>query len=232
VTLTQAALLRRPAQAPSRYAPTRNVELASARVDVVLDNMVDAGFLTSAEASAAAGAALAASAPSGDETGFPYAVDWVAETLPDFVGSNEGDLVVETDDRCEPPARGADDAPPDARRRRQGPRRERRRRGGARHRGGIKALIGGRSYRSSPFRPGGEGAQATWLGLQALRLSHRAESGYTPDSVANDSPVSVDGWAPKNHNGTYRGAVTLRDSFAHSINTVAAKLADDVGRAG
>ncbi|MEZ0280425.1 transglycosylase domain-containing protein, partial [Methyloceanibacter sp.] len=50
------------------------------------------------------------------------------------------------------------------------------------------------------------------------------------DSVAYDSPVSVDGWTPKNHSSTYRGAVTLRDSFAHSINTVAAKLADDVGR--
>ena len=59
VTLTQ-ALLAGLLKAPSRYAPTRNVELASARVDVVLDNMVDAGFLTSAEASAAA-ATLAAS---------------------------------------------------------------------------------------------------------------------------------------------------------------------------
>ena len=44
------------------------------------------------------------------------------------------------------------------------------------------------------------------------------------------SRSTVDGWAPKNHTGTYRGAVTLRDSFAQSINTVAVKLADEVGR--
>ena len=54
VTLTQAALLAGLLKAPSRYAPTRNVELATARVDVVLDNMVEAGFLTAAEAHAAA----------------------------------------------------------------------------------------------------------------------------------------------------------------------------------
>ncbi len=54
VTLTQAALLAGLLKAPSRYAPTRSVKLASARVDEVLDNMVEAGFLTEAEASAAA----------------------------------------------------------------------------------------------------------------------------------------------------------------------------------
>ena len=56
------------------------------------------------------------------------------------------------------------------------------------------------------------------------------ESGYTPDSIADDEPITVDGWSPKNHTGTYQGEVTLRDSFAQSINTVAVKLADDVGR--
>ena len=78
------------------------------------------------------------------------------------------------DDRCEPPARGADDAPPDARRRRQGPRRERRRRGGARHRRRHQGVDRRPLLPHEPLRPGGEGAQATWLGLQALRLSHRA----------------------------------------------------------
>ena len=95
VTLTQAALLAGLLKAPSRYAPTRDIELASTRIDVVLDNMVDAGFLTTAEASAAAAQPLRLR-NFGDETGFPYAVDWVAETLPDVVGNNQGDLIVET----------------------------------------------------------------------------------------------------------------------------------------
>ena len=46
VTLPQAALLAGLLKAPSRYAPTRSVRLASARVDEVLENMVEAGFLS------------------------------------------------------------------------------------------------------------------------------------------------------------------------------------------
>ncbi|WP_158007976.1 transglycosylase domain-containing protein [Methyloceanibacter superfactus] len=43
VSLPQAALLAGLLKAPSRYAPTRSVRLASARADEVLDNMVEAG---------------------------------------------------------------------------------------------------------------------------------------------------------------------------------------------
>ena len=154
----------------------------------------------------------------------------MAETLPDFVGNNEGDLVVETTidaslqraaqttlrqtldaegkdlDVSEGAVVVLDTA------------------------GGIKALIGGRSYRSSPFDRAVKALRQPGSAFKPFVYLTALESGYTPDSVAYDSPVSVDGWTPKNHSSTYRGAVTLRDSFAHSINTVAAKLADDVGR--
>jgi penicillin-binding protein 1A len=229
VTLTQAALLAGLLKAPSRYAPTRSVELATTRVDVVLDNMVEAGFLSSAEAEAAAGEPLRLRTFS-DETGYPYAVDWVAETLPEVVGNTEGDLVVETTIdaglqraaqltlRQTLDAEGKDldvsegavvvlDTS-----------------------GGIKALIGGRSYRSSPFDRAVKALRQPGSAFKPFVYLTALESGYTPDSIANDEPVAVEGWAPKNHTGTYRGAVTLRDSFAQSINTVAVKLADEVGR--
>jgi penicillin-binding protein 1A len=229
VTLTQAALLAGLLKAPSRYAPTRSVELATTRVDVVLDNMVEAGFLTSAEAETAAAEPLRLRTFS-DETGYPYAVDWVAETLPEVVGNAEGDLVVETTIdaglqraaqltlRQTLDAEGKDldvsegavvvlDTS-----------------------GGIKALIGGRSYRSSPFDRAVKALRQPGSAFKPFVYLTALESGYTPDSIANDEPVAVDGWAPKNHTGTYRGTVTLRDSFAQSINTVAVKLADEVGR--
>jgi len=229
VTLTQAALLAGLLKAPSRYAPTRNVELATARVDVVLDNMVDAGYLTTAEAHAAAQKPLRLRA-FGDETGYPYAVDWVAETLPEVVGDNEGDLIVETtidaglqrtaqatlrqkldeEGKTLDVSEGAVVVLDPA--------------------GGIKALIGGRSYRSSPFDRAVKALRQPGSAFKPFVYLTALESGYTPDSIADDEPVIVDGWSPKNHSGTYRGEVTLRDSFAQSINTVAVKLADDVGR--
>jgi penicillin-binding protein 1A len=229
VTLTQAALLAGLLKAPSRYAPTRNVELATTRVDVVLDNMVESGFLTSAEAEAAAGEPLRLRTFS-DETGYPYAVDWVAETLPEVVGNTEGDLVVETtiDAGLQRAAQLTLRQTLDAE-------------GKALDvsegavvvldtSGGIKALIGGRSYHSSPFDRAVKALRQPGSAFKPFVYLTALESGYTPDSIADDAPVAVDGWSPRNHSGTYRGAVTLRDSFAQSINTVAVKLADDVGR--
>ena len=173
VTLTQAALLAGLLKAPSRYAPTRSVELATTRVDVVLDNMVEAGFLTSAEAETAAAEPLRLRTFS-DETGYPYAVDWVAETLPEVVGNTEGDLVVETtiDAGLQRAAQltlrqtlDAEGKDLDV---------ERRRRGGARYQRRDQGADRRPLLPLKPLRPCREGAPPAWLGLQAFRLSHRA----------------------------------------------------------
>ena len=95
VTLPQAALLAGLLKAPSRYSPRRSVKLASARVDEVLENMVQAGYLSPEQARNASQQPLMLSAK-GDDTGYPYPVDWVAELLPEFVGENDSDLIVET----------------------------------------------------------------------------------------------------------------------------------------
>ena len=229
VSLTQAALLAGLLKAPSRYAPTRNADLAATRVDVVLDSMVDAGFLSAAEARVAAAQPLRLQA-FGDETGYPYAVDWVAESLPDLVGENKGDLVVETtidaglqrtvqlalrhklDDegKTRDATQGAVVVLDTS--------------------GGIKALIGGRSYRASPFDRAVKSLRQPGSAFKPFVYLAALESGYTPDTIADDEPIVVDRWSPRNHTGTYQGEVTLRDSFAQSINTVAVKLAADVGR--
>ena len=44
-----------------------------------------------------------------------------------------------------------------------------------------------------------------------------------------DEPVTIDGWSPRNSNGRFIGAVSVRDAFALSINTVAVKLAERAG---
>lgn len=51
------------------------------------------------------------------------------------------------------------------------------------------------------------------------------ERNYTPDSVMVDEPIE-DG--PKNSNGTYMGAVTLRTAVEKSINTIAWKLYEEL----
>ena len=72
VTLPQAALLAGLLKAPSRYAPTRSEKRAEARVDEVLDNMVEAGYLTPEQARGANQQPLKLSAKD-DDTGYSYA---------------------------------------------------------------------------------------------------------------------------------------------------------------
>src|SRR6185437_12809222 len=95
VTLSQAGLLAGLLKAPSRYSPRRSVKLASARVDEVLENMVQAGYLSPDQARIASQQPLKLSAK-GDDTGYPYPVDWVAELLPELVGESDSDLIVDT----------------------------------------------------------------------------------------------------------------------------------------
>ena len=55
------------------------------------------------------------------------------------------------------------------------------------------------------------------------------EAGRTPAVVVTDEPVSINGWQPRNYSGKYLGPITLQTALAQSVNTVAARLADEVG---
>ena len=228
VTLSQAALLAGLLKAPSRYAPTRSVKLANARADEVLDNMVEAGFLSPQEARSASQQPLKLSAK-GDDTGYPYPVDWVAELLPEFVGDHDGDLIVETtiDARLQRVSQQA------LRRMLDGE--------GATLAagegavvvldpfGGVKALVGGRSYSTSPFDRALKALRQPGSAFKPFVYLAALESGYRPDSMAYDGPTTIAGWSPRNYSGIYQGEVSMRDSISQSINTVAVRLAAEVG---
>ena len=42
--------------------------------------------------------------------------------------------------------------------------------------------------------------------------------------------MTINGWSPRNFEPEFMGQVTLEQALAHSINTVAARLADEIGR--
>jgi penicillin-binding protein 1A len=228
VSLPQAALLAGLLKAPSRYAPTRSVKLAGARAEEVLDNMVEAGFLTEEEARKAGHQPLKLRAK-GDDTGYPYAVDWVAELLPEYVGEHDGDLIVDTTIDAELQRVTQEKL-------RQLLDTEGRERGAGEGavvvldpEGSVKALVGGRSYQISPYDRALKSLRQPGSAFKPFVYLAALESGYTPDSVAYDGPVNIGGWKPENYTNNYKGKVTLRYSMAHSLNTVAAKLTADIG---
>jgi penicillin-binding protein 1A len=95
--------------------------------------------------------------------------------------------------------------------------------------GGVKALVGGRSYISSQFNRAVKAKRQPGSSFKPFVYLTALEQGATPDSTVVDEPVSFDGWSPENYAREYHGAVTLRTALALSINTVAAKLGNSVG---
>ena len=101
--------------------------------------------------------------------------------------------------------------------------------------GGIRALVGGSDYNVSPFdrtsamhrQPGS--AFKTFAYLAAI-----ASKKATTATLLLDAPVSVavsgkENWQPHNYDDRYRGRVTLRESFEHSLNVPTVRLTEDVG---
>ena len=229
VTLPQSAMLAGLLKAPSRYAPTRSVRIASGRAQIVLDNMVAAGFLTEDQARKARKQSLALRAK-GDDTGYPYAVDWVAALLPEYVGNHDDALIVETtiDPRLQRVTQER------LRKLLDGEGRKLRAGEGAvvvlePRSGAVRALVGGRSYKNSPYDRALNARRQPGSAFKPFVYLAALEAGYSPNSIAIDGPVNIRGWKPANYTNTYRGKVTLRYAMAHSLNTVAVKLTATVG---
>ncbi len=229
VSLPEAALLAGLLKAPSRFAPTRNPRRAEKRASVVIANMVEAGLLSPPRAMAALAEPARVRNPSG-LTGYEYAVDRVAEQLPDLIADRRSDLIVETtiDARLQRKAQqivalsiasnggfvNAGQAAAVVLDRR----------------GGVRAMVGGTSYKSSQFNRAVKALRQPGSAFKPFVFLAALESGLTPDSLIEDAPVSINGWRPRNHNDSYTGQVTLRDALARSVNTVAVRLTMEVGR--
>ena len=238
LTLYQSALLAGLLKAPSRYAPTRNPERAAGRARVVLASMVAAGFLTAAEAKAAraAPAKLRAAGPSGvgppgAKANVRHFADWVLDRVSSFVGGAARDIVVVTtlDRRLQRLAAAEFESALDrlTPKRGAGPQ-------GAMivlaPDGAIRAMLGGRDYRESQFNRATQALRQPGSAFKLFVYLAALERGVAPNDRVRDAPITVDGWTPRNFAGRYRGAITVRDAFANSVNTAAVRIGERAGR--
>jgi penicillin-binding protein 1B len=96
--------------------------------------------------------------------------------------------------------------------------------------GGVRALVGGSDYRVSPYdrtsamrrQPGS--AFKTFAYLAAIESKK-----VTPASLLLDAPLRIDNWEPHNYDQQFRGRVTLRESFEHSLNVPTVRLTQQIG---
>jgi penicillin-binding protein 1A len=91
-------------------------------------------------------------------------------------------------------------------------------------------MVGGKSYKESPFNRATQARRQPGSAFKLFVYLAAMRAGYSPDDLIEDRPITIDGWTPRNSDGVYRGAITLREAFARSSNVAAVRLAERVGR--
>ena len=229
LSVGQAAMLAGLLKAPSRYAPTADLNAARGRASVVLHAMVDAGYLTAGQAERIAADGIAAPAPRGGAGG--WAVDAAAAEARRRRPSAVGELVVvttidaaltETAQRAlatrmgdDPTLAGAQAALVLAE-----------------EDGAIRVVIGGRDRGAIGFNRATTARRAPGSTFKPFVYLAAIEAGWRPESLIDDAPLDIDGYAPRNYKDRYYGEVTLTEALSRSLNAGALRLQEEVGRGG
>lgn len=224
LTLAQAAMLAGLMKAPSRLAPTRNLEGAQARQRVVLAAMVDAGYLAPEVATATPLATVDHRPPDNLPRG-TYFTDWAArearESLP-MDGHDTVEVQTTLDRRLQGLAeRVARQAPAGAQVALVAMRPD----------GEVVAMVGGRDYAASSFNRATQAERQPGSTFKLVVYLAALRSGMTPETMVDDSPIATGTYRPANAGGRYRGRITLREAFAVSSNVVAVRLYQQLGSA-
>ena len=228
LSLREAAILAALPKSPTNYDPAEHPEASAARADLVLAAMVETGAITEAQRARAATAPVkiwqdAPTAPA------QYFIDYVASHTPQLNGVPSRDLIVETtlDTPAEAAAADALRATA-ARHARQGVTE------GAvvavDGAGRIRAFVGGTDYAASQFDRAADAHRQAGSAWKPFVYLTAMENGRTPDTLVTDEPVTINGWSPRNFEPEFLGQITLATGLAKSVNTVAARLADELGR--
>ncbi|WP_343343224.1 transglycosylase domain-containing protein [Sphingomicrobium sp. XHP0239] len=222
LSVAEAAMLAGMVKAPTRLAPTRDLDAAQARSRVVLGAMEETGALAQGQASGMPLAELRgrrSTLPTGT-----YFADWVAPQAARRMRADYGLARVPTtldSDLQRIAVRATVNA-------NLGDRQV----GfvAMRPTGEVVALIGGRSYKASPFNRATQARRQPGSAFKLAVYLAALRSGWDPDDRIEDAPITIDGWSPRNSDGQYRGSITLREAFARSSNAATVRLAREVGR--
>jgi penicillin-binding protein 1A len=222
--------------APSYYAPTTNLGRARDRAATVLALMHAQGYLTDDEHELARLAPAELSDAAAASMGDDFA-DWIMASGPEFLTRNTTeDVVIRT--TFDPALQRA------AEKAVQQVFMEKVRPGSEAQTavivmdadGAVRAMVGGReTRRAGLFNRATQAMRQTGSAFKPFVYAAALDLGFRFDSVVVDEPVTLDvpgsgPWSPRNYSGDFRGEMTLTDALARSINTVAVKVSEAVGR--
>lgn len=229
LSVAECAVLAGLVKAPSRLAPHINPDGAWQRGQIVLDSMALTGALTK-EASIHLKETPPKFITQGYGADIRYFTDWAIQQASTLVDQNTRDIIIYT--TLEPAAQVA--AHQAVRRGLNGE--------GVKlnasqaalvslaHDGAIKAMVGGLNYGKSQFNRAVTAKRQPGSTFKLFVYLAALEDGIKSDDIYKDEPITVDGWSPKNYSGTHYGDMEITEAFARSINTIAVKVSEQVGR--
>ena len=247
LTLAECALIAGMPKSPSRYSPLVNPSSALKRRSVVLGQMARKGLITKKELEAANTAPLHLTDKEKTSMKAPYFVTSVTSLLGNEFGEEalyrKGLTVYTTLDydmqkaaeravahglealsaRMETAGLAQEERPQaalvclDAKR------------------GGILAMVGGRSFEESHFNRATMARRQPGSAFKPLVYALAQEKGFGQDDILWDAPVVFKGakegqdWMPQNFSEEFMGEVTLRRALALSQNIPAVRLLNKLG---
>jgi penicillin-binding protein 1A len=233
VTLAEAAMLAGLFKAPSRFSPVANLPAARARANVVLDNLVDAGFMTQGQVF---GARRNPATPVDrrDQESPNYYLDWAFDEMKKLVDTfpksmTERVFVVRT--ALDLGVQHAAEEAVENQLRQYGQEYHAKQAATvvADLDGGVRAMVGGRDYGASQFNRAVDAMRQPGSSFKPYVYATALANGFKPTSVVVDGPVCIGNWCPQNYGHSYSGAVTLTQAITHSINVIPVKLSIALG---
>ncbi len=236
VTLAEAAMLAGLFKAPTKYAPHVNLPAARARANDILQNMVDAGYLTEGQIYAAQ-RNPATPIPRSRDVAPDWYLDWaydqVRQLAEEHKLGDERTLTVRT--ALDPNLQKFADQTIEDQLRQYGP---------SFHadqsamvildpsNGAVRTIVGGRDYGASQFNRATDALRQPGSSFKPfVYLTALLTGKFTPQTIVIDGPVCIGDWCPHNFGGGYHGAVPLVTALTHSLNSVAVKLSIAIGEA-
>jgi penicillin-binding protein 1A len=222
LTPAQAAMLAGLLQAPSAYNPVKHYERAKRRMQLVVGSMVDAGYISEAEAARMRAPRLDVRRKDDLPVG-TYFADWLMPQAQQSVGQGYAGRKVTTtlDMRMQRAAEQAVRRAPT---------------GGAqvalvamRTNGEVVAMVGGKDYARSSFNRATQAKRQPGSTFKLFVYLTALRQGMSPDDTIANTPITEGTYRPKNARGSYSDTISLSNAFAQSSNVAAVRLISDVG---
>ena len=233
VNLAEAAMLAGLFKAPARYAPHVNLPAARARANIVLDNLVESGFMSEGQVFGAR-RHPATALDRRDDHSPNYYLDWAFDEMKKLVdtfpnSTTDRVFVVRTalDVNLQ---RAAENAIENSLRQY----------GRDYHAsqaatvladldGGVRAMVGGRDYGASQFNRATDALRQPGSSFKPYVYATALSNGFKPTTTIVDAPICLGNWCPQNYGRSYAGTVTLTQAITHSINTIPVRLSLALG---